>query len=140
MRDNGSQEALFETDENRSYFLTTLPIHPALRDKIPAESTQLTPESTQLTPESTQLTPSEWPESLQRKLNSLGSRPDKEKLRKVILELCSVRSLSATELSTILGRKSKKALVRDHLTPLKKDSLLQIDNPKAHAANQKYST
>ncbi len=140
MRDNGSQEALFETDENRSYFLTTLPIHPALRDKIPSESTQLTPESAQLTPESAQFTSSEWPESLQAMLNSLGSRPDKEKLCKVILELCSVRPLSATELSTILGRKSKKALVRDHLTPLKKDSLLQIDNPKAHAANQKYRT
>lgn len=32
----------------------------------------------------------------------------------------------AESLSTILGRKSKKALARDHLTTLKKENLLQI--------------
>ena len=63
-----------------------------------------------------------------------------EELRKLILDLCRIHPLSAAELSKILKRKSKKALVRDHLTPMKNERQLQIDNPKANAANQKYST
>jgi ATP-dependent DNA helicase RecG len=138
MRDNGSPEARFETDEERSYFLTTIPIHPELKPSETLQSTQLPPESTQLPPESTQLNLPEWPESLQKKLKSLSSRPGKDDLRAIIIELCKICPLSASELASILGKKSKKALVRDHLTPLRQKGKLQVDNPKEHAANQKY--
>lgn len=84
-------------------------------------------ESTQFDTESTQFT---VPETLQKELDSLGSQPGKEKLR----------ALSAAELCYFLRRKNKKALVRDHLTPLKNENLIRVDNPKAHAANQKYTT
>jgi ATP-dependent DNA helicase RecG len=60
MQYNGSPEALFETDEERTYFLTTLPVHPELRP-------QQTEKSTQSAPESTQFISSEWPKSLQLK-------------------------------------------------------------------------
>jgi len=138
MRDNGSPEARFETDEDRSYFLATVPIHPTLKPEKTPESTQLTLKSTQLISQSTQLSLAEWPEELQKRLKSLGSRPCKEKLREVIVKLCGIRPLSAVELASILGKKSKKALVRDHLTPLRQEGKLRVDNPKEHAANQKY--
>jgi len=51
-----------------------------------------------------------------------------------------LRSLSASELSDFLDKKSKKALVRDYLTPMKKKGLLKVVNPKANAHNQKYSS
>jgi len=146
MRDNGSPEASFETDNDRSYFLTTLPIHPLLAPSKSKKSTQSKAKSTQLKAESAQLINKDRVvgkktllNPLQKKLKALKSHPSKKDLHLVIVELCSSWPVSATELTSTLGRKSKKALVRDHLTPLKREGRLKVVNPKANAANQKYS-
>ena len=58
----------------------------------------------------------------------------------MILDLCRIHPLSAVELSEVLKRKNKKSLVRDHLTPMKDNGQLKIDNPISGAVNQKYYT
>ena len=44
-------------------------------------------------------------------------------LRTLIEDLCRWRALSARELSAILGRRERKPLVRDHLSPMVADGL-----------------
>lgn len=141
MKNNGSPPAIFETDEDTSYFLTVLPIHPAVQPKTDQfelkkgskdlESIQSGPESTQSKGESTQsdLESIQWvrdkyPVQVLKRLDSLGKRPSKEKLWDMIQELCTLHSLTAGELCQLLGRSSKKAFVRDHLTPMVKQHLL----------------
>jgi ATP-dependent DNA helicase RecG len=48
MRQNGSPDPVFETDEDRLYFLTTLPVHPGF---LPAGAAEKTPDVEKTTPE-----------------------------------------------------------------------------------------
>jgi septum formation inhibitor MinC len=146
-------------------FLTTLPVHTLLKPtkiletlhktaestqsvaestQSVAESTQSAAESTQLADKSTQLTDEEQafdkPNIIKNRLKELSQHSNKEKLQNIIIELCNLRSFSASELSDLLDKKSKKALVRDYLTPMRKKGLLKVENPKATARNQKYTS
>lgn len=40
LKKNGSPEPTFETDENNSYFLATIPIHPAFKDDVTKDDTK----------------------------------------------------------------------------------------------------
>lgn len=123
MRNNGSPEALFETDDERNYFLTTLLIHPYLspqtlkefnqlsllstqselqstQSKLQSaqsetESTQSKPQSTQSETESAQFTELKWPEFIKERLKLVGHKMQTEALRKLILDLCRIHPLSA---------------------------------------------
>ena len=57
------------------------------------------------------------PASLRQQVDELGQRPG-EKIRTVILLLCSWRPLSSSELAEILGRKDNESIRRDHLKPM----------------------
>lgn len=141
MKNNGSPPAIFETDEDASYFLTILPSHSALQPKIDqlepkegssalesiqsgSESTQSELESTQSDLKSIQLIRGKCPVQLLKRLDTLGNRPSKKQLWDMIQELCTLHPLTAGELCLLLGRGSKKAFVRDHLTPMVKQHLL----------------
>jgi len=86
---NGSPEARFETDEERSYFLTTLPIHPSLESREVSASTQSVGESTQSGEEIREFPLFICPSSLQKKLAAPTFLAKKSNLRQVIIELCS---------------------------------------------------
>ena len=65
----------------------------------------------------------ELPSDLQRRISELGGRPG-EKIRPLILELCSTRPLSATFLATVLGDRNPRALKREHLEPMRSSGQL----------------
>jgi ATP-dependent DNA helicase RecG len=71
---------------------------------------------TTLAPKHTTLRDS-LPEDLRNQVEQLGKRPG-ERIRLVIRELCAWKTLSASELSEILGRKDNEAVRRDHLRPM----------------------
>jgi ATP-dependent DNA helicase RecG len=148
MLKNGSPMARFETDQDLSYFLTTLPIHPRLEPKLKStQSTQLIQKKGKKLAslsgkqkKSTQFDPEKLPVKLRKKLATLGKKPERLAIQEIVLELCSIHQFSAQELARLLNKKSKKALVRDHLTPMRKIGLLEIVNPNESASNQRYHT
>ena len=87
----------------------------------------------------------DMPEHIREKIVNLGTRPRKEKLQEVILELCEWRDLSAEEITKFLRRKDRKMLVRNSLTPLVESKKLVYTQPdminhpdqKYRAANKK---
>jgi len=168
MEINGSPPPIFQTDENHSFFLATLPIHPEatkkitnkqegvplenkthqLRDEthqLKAETHQLKAETHQLKSETHQLTDEiqqnqeKLPLELKVKIDELGKRPTIEQLKFAICLLCAWNPLTAQQIAEFLNRKDKKHLVRQYLTPLVKDGLLKYVYPeRGSSPNQAY--
>jgi ATP-dependent DNA helicase RecG len=65
----------------------------------------------------------ELPSDLQRRISELGVRPG-EKIRPLILELCTIRPLPASFLATVLGDRNSRALKREHLEPMRRSGQL----------------
>ena len=63
------------------------------------------------------------PPDLQQRIAELGSRPG-EKIRPLILELCTTRPLPASQLAAILGDRNPRALKREHLEPMRSSGQL----------------
>jgi len=136
MEANGSPPPIFQTDENHSFFLVTLPIHPEATQKIinkqkpvlfENETHQLESKTHQLTDETQNevfLEEENLPHELKLKIYRLGKRPNNEELKSVICALCTWKPLTAQQIAEFLNRKDKKHLVRQYLTPLVKDSTL----------------
>jgi ATP-dependent DNA helicase RecG len=70
------------------------------------------------------------PEALKIRIPVAGTKPRREVLRALILDLCQWRALSARELASILGRQEHKPLVRDHLSPMVAEGLLAYTIPE----------
>ena len=70
------------------------------------------------------------PLQLQSRIPEAGSKPRREVLRALILDLCTWRPLSARELATILNGREQKPLVRDYLTPMVREGLLAHTVPE----------
>jgi ATP-dependent DNA helicase RecG len=70
------------------------------------------------------------PDSIRARLPAAGSKPRREVLRALILELCALRALSARELAAVLNRTEPKPLVRDYLSPMVKEGLLAYTIPE----------
>lgn len=85
---------------------------------------QVGPDSHQVGPDGHQVGPddrlalSAIPPELTRRIPPEGAKPRREVIRRLLVDLCAWRALSARELATILRRKEHKPLVRDHLTPM----------------------
>lgn len=167
MKTNGSPPPIFKTDEDHSFFLTILPIHPEASRKItsiepfrlevethhfPTETHQLEPKTHQLQAETHQLEPKTHqleevlkkeilPESLKLKLSNLSKRPKNEDIKSAICELCAWHQLTAQQIAEFLNRKNKKYLVRQYLTPLVKVGILEYVYPeRGNSPNQAYVT
>lgn len=158
MEVNGSLPPIFQTDENYSYFLVTLPIHPEATRNInkqkpallEAETHQLIGETHQLVlkthqlPDTTHqnktfLEKGSLPLDLKLKIDDLRKRPNSEELKSMICALCAWKSLTAQQIAEFLDRKDKKHLVRQYLTPLVKDGLLKYVYPeRGNSPNQAY--
>lgn len=85
--------------------------------------------SHQLTQDSHQLLVT-LPTELVERIPPQGTKPRRDVLRSLILDLCRWRSLSAREISTILHRREQKPLVRDYLTPMVNEGLLAYTIPE----------
>lgn len=68
------------------------------------------------------------PAELAARVAALGLRPG-PKIRPLIVELCTWRELSATQLAELLGRSDSKALKRDHLGPMVDSRQLEHTHP-----------
>lgn len=73
------------------------------------------------------------PLELKIKIDELGKRPTIEKLKFAICSLCTWKPLTAQQIAEFLNRKDKKHLVRQYLTPLVKDGLLNVFIQKEEA-------
>ena len=69
------------------------------------------------------------PPQLVERIPPAGSKPRRDIVRVLIVDLCRWRSLSARELAGILSGREQKPLVRDYLTPMVADGLLVYTIP-----------
>ena len=143
MATNGSPPPIFKTDENHTYFLVTLPIHPEATRKI-ALKEQLKPseeKTHQLEPKTHQFIDKDGlPKKLKIKINELHKKSNSEDIKSVICALCAWKPLTAQHIAELLNR-NKKHLVRSYLTPLVKDSKLKYVYPeRGNSPNQAYTT
>lgn len=60
----------------------------------------------------------DMPDHIQEKIASLDTNSPKKRVQEVIIDLCEWHDLSAEEITNFLGRKDKRGLVRNLLTPL----------------------
>ena len=86
------------------------------------DSHQLHQDSHQLHQDSHQLS-NHIPEELRDRIPARGTKPRREVMRELIIDLCTFMPLSARELAELLGRE-QKVLVRDYLTPMVAEGLL----------------
>lgn len=115
MKNNGSPEPIFETDGERTYFLTTLRIHKRAARlvvegavKVPAESLS-------------------------------GEPPELTQTQLSILRLCKLQPLSSKEISTRLGYEKLTGNVRNALGDLMKNGYLRYAIPnKPRSKSQRY--
>ena len=73
--------------------------------------------------------PSDIPAEIRKCIEELGSRPLPAALCKVILSLCAIRPMSASEICTILGRKGVDRFKRDYLNGLRESGNLEYLYP-----------
>jgi ATP-dependent DNA helicase RecG len=64
------------------------------------------------------------PLELAERIPPVGTKPRREIMSALIVDLCRWRALSARELATILNGRGHKPLVRDYLTPMVEEGLL----------------
>jgi ATP-dependent DNA helicase RecG len=69
------------------------------------------------------------PADLADRVPPAGSKPRRDILRALIVDLCRWRALSARELAIILNDREHKPLVRDYLTPMVGEGLLAYTIP-----------
>lgn len=69
------------------------------------------------------------PEGLRARIPGAGTKPRKEALRALILDLCAWRALSAREMAVLLGGRDQKHLVREFLSPMVHENLLAYTIP-----------
>ncbi len=70
------------------------------------------------------------PRELAERIPPAGSKPRRDILRALIVDLCRWHALSARELATILHGREHKPLVRDYLTPMVGEGLLAYSIPE----------
>ena len=69
------------------------------------------------------------PPPLRARIPAAGTKPRKDTLRALILDLCAWRALSAREMAALLGGRDQKHLVREFLSPMVHDGLLAYTIP-----------
>lgn len=99
------------------------------RHQADADSHQAGADSHQVSTDSHQLLAT-LPPQLAERIPTPGSRPRRKILRVLIIDLCRWRTLSARELTVILGGRKQKPFVRDYLTPMVQEGLLAYTIPE----------
>jgi ATP-dependent DNA helicase RecG len=111
------------------YFLAAQRVQPAETPGAITNSHQLGANSRQPTPNSHQHQVT-IPADLAARVPEPGSKPRREVLRSLIVDLCRWQAQSARDLATILHRRESKPLVRDYLSPMVAEGLLAYTIPE----------
>ena len=129
MRANSSPEPEFETDEDRSYFLTRLPVHPqTIREEAPKFTAQATPHDT---PQDEKATPYDTP------YDGRGTPYDNVQVAR-LLKVAAGES-HRDDLMERLELANDKYFRKAYLAPAIKAGLLEMTIPdKPRSKNQKY--
>jgi len=93
-----------------------------------AETHQVARDTHQVPPDTHQVA-RPLPDELRARLPRRGSRPRRDVLRQLIVDLCRWEPLSSRALAEILGRGDRKHLVRDFLSPMVAEGLLAYTIP-----------
>lgn len=126
MKANSSPEPEFATDEDRTYFLTRLLVHPqTIRDSYVANQTaQATPQDEQATPYDETMTPQATPQAT----------PQVARLLSVLQG-----ELERDTLQTLLGIADRKYFRKAYLNPAIKAGVVEMTIPgQPNNMNQKY--
>lgn len=136
MKQNGSPEPTFETDEQRTYFLATLPIHYSLQGEAWALMNEEAPPSR-----------SEYAEQQQILLHELGttlsqvcpkSVPSEEGAL-IIRNLAQEGPVSITRLMEWAGESNRTRFRKNYLNGLMNEDLIEFTIPeKPRSSKQKY--
>jgi ATP-dependent DNA helicase RecG len=120
---------------SRTYYVpgprfSSMPVH-LDQEMVSKSSNSHQPDrnSHQLTQDSHQLLVT-LPTELVERIPPQGTKPRRDVLRSLILDLCRWREFSAREISTILHGREQKPLVRDYLTPMVNEGLLAYTIPE----------
>ena len=167
MKNNGSPEPVFETDDERSYFLTTLMIHPEARAReqvslqespqvipqvtpqvTPQESPQVTPQLTpQLTPqESPQVTPQLTPQESPQVTPQITPQESPQLTPQLTLQVIQILVFckmprKKQEVLDFIGLSHDYKNYKRHILPLVKKGFLSMTHPEnPRHRNQKYQT
>lgn len=131
LRDQGLLE--MKGGGNRTYYVPGPALLAATPPRPPAEpsgpdSHHSTENSHHPLPDSHQLLAT-IPADIQARIPPAGSKPRREVLRDLLLDICALRPWSARELAAVLGREEHKPLVRDYLSPMVGEGLLAYTIP-----------
>lgn len=128
MRTNGSPAPIFDTDEDRSYFLIRLPVHPRAVGAERQGAGEITP---QVTPQVTgQVTQAEAHDEAQGPMNDVEQK---------LLELCSREPKTTNELLQGLGYEIRTGNFKRALTRMQDTGCLVMTLPdKPRSGNQRY--
>ncbi len=69
------------------------------------------------------------PADLARRLPAPGTRPRRDVVQPLVLDLCTWKPHSARELASLLGRRDPKHLVKELLSPMVANGLLAFTIP-----------
>ncbi len=120
-------------------FMSALYVQLADTAEITTNSLQSSGNSHRPTPNSHQPLATIPPELVAR-IPDPGSKPRREVLRSLIVDLCRWQALSARELATILHDRKHKPLVRDYLSPMVAEGLLSYTIPEMeYHPDQRYT-
>lgn len=117
MKNNGSPEPIFETDDNYSYFITTLPIHPVFHPNN--EAGEGLGEG---------LNVSQDTENKIKKIYPLIDEGLSEGLKELIDILMNIQGLNATEISNRMNK--GLSTVERYLRKLKKNGIVEFRGSK----------
>ncbi len=108
---------------SRTYYVPGTTFVASLNERYPAQDSHQSPQDSHQS----------WatiPSDLQARIPPVGTKPRKNVLRMLLIDLCRWQALSARELATILHRKDHKPLVRDYLSPMVAEGLLAYTIPE----------
>ena len=124
MKKNGSPEPRFETDDNYSYFITTLPIHPAfLSENNTNEAINETDDNIQIADNKYYMLFDNTNEAISEAINGAINKTIIIELIKVIKAINNQKGINRIELMSITG-KGKTTLER-YLRILKENKLIE---------------
>jgi ATP-dependent DNA helicase RecG len=120
---------------SRTYYIPG-PRFLAAQRVLPVEKPRAIPDSHQPNENSHQVSPNSnqpqmtIPAELAARISALSSKPRRNVLRSLIVDLCRLQALSARELATILRGREHKPLVRDYLSPMVNEGVLAYTIPE----------